>query len=95
MENSLEQRLRKELADLYIRLVVAEHSLEAEKHAKLKLQDEIDKIKHEQSMQAMKNYHERRQAALNFYKEKYEKEHPDECDCGRHDCTHLAEDEID
>jgi hypothetical protein len=92
MENSLEQHLRRELADMYIRLVVAEHSLEAEKHDKMKLQDEIDKIKHEQSMQAMKNYHERRQAALNFYKEKYEKEHgiqPDECDCG------LAEDEID
>jgi hypothetical protein len=46
-------------------------------------------------MQAMKNYHERRQAALNFYKEKYENEHgikPDECDCGQ---PHLAEDEID
>jgi hypothetical protein len=61
MENSLVQHLRKELADLYIRLVIAEH-------AKLKLQEELDKIKHDQSLQAMQNYHERRQAALDFFK---------------------------
>jgi hypothetical protein len=95
MDNSLVQCLRKELADLYIRLVIAEHSLELEKQAKLKLQEELDKIKHDQSLQAMQNYHERRQAALDFFKKKYEMEHPDECDCGRQDCTHLGEDEID
>jgi hypothetical protein len=98
MENSLEKCLHKELADMYIRLVIAEHSLELERQAKLKLQEELDKLKHDQSLQAMQNYHERRQAALDFFRKKYEIEHgikPDECDCGRQDCTNLGEDEID
>jgi hypothetical protein len=38
------------------------------------LPDELDKIKHEQSLRAMETYHERRQAALDYYKRKYEEE---------------------
>jgi hypothetical protein len=94
----MEQHLRRELADMYVRAVIAEHSLELEKQAKQKLQDELDKIKHEHSLRAMESYHERRQAALDMYKKKYEELNgvkPDECDCGRLHCVHLGEDEID
>jgi hypothetical protein len=95
---ALEQRLREEIADLYVRAIIAEHALEAEKLAKEKLQHALDKIQHEQSLRAMENYHERRQSALDYYKRKYEEENgvkPDECDCGRQHCVHLGDDEID
>jgi hypothetical protein len=87
----MEQHLRVELADMYVRAVIAEHSLELEKQAKQKLQDELNKIKHEQSLRAMKFYHERCQAALDFYKKKYEEKNGDD----RFNCVHLGEDEID
>jgi hypothetical protein len=63
---ALEQHLRKEIANLYVRTIIAEHSLEAKKLAKEKLQQALDKIKNEQSWRAMENYHERRQAALDY-----------------------------
>jgi hypothetical protein len=90
-ETSVEECLRKELSDLYVRVVVAEYSLE--KLAKEKIQAELNKIQHQQSLRAMQNYHQCRQAALDYYKRKHEVANdvkPDECDCGRPDCTHLA-----
>jgi hypothetical protein len=80
---------------MYVRAVITEHFLYVEEQAKQKLQDELDKMKHEQSLRAMETYHERRQTALEYYKRKYEEENgvkPDECDCGR---SHSAVDEID
>jgi hypothetical protein len=84
LETSIEQCLRKELGDLYARVVVAEYSIE--KLANEKIQVELDKIQHEQSLRAMESYYERRQAALNHYKRKYEEENSAIPDC---------EDEID
>jgi hypothetical protein len=90
LETSVEQCLRKELSDLYVRVVVAEYSLE--KLANDKIQAELDKIQHQQSLRAMENYHE--QAAHDYYKRKHEVENgvkPDECDCVR---PHMTEDVI-
>jgi hypothetical protein len=80
---------------LYVRVIIAVYALEAEKLAKEKLQNALDNIQREQSLHAMKNYHERRQAALDYYKRKYEQENgvkPDECDCGHLHCVHLGDD---
>jgi hypothetical protein len=91
----IDEFLRTELAELYIRVVVAEYSLEKLSKLKLQVQMELDKIKHEVCMQAMHNYHEQRQTALEFYKRKYKMEHHVECDCGHLNCAHIAKDVID
>jgi hypothetical protein len=77
---------------------IFKEAYEAEKLSRKKTQSELDdvrleldNIRHQQSLQAMKNFHERREAALEYYRRKYD-EKADECDCGRNDC---GEDEID
>jgi hypothetical protein len=85
----LDEFLRNELAELYIRVVVAEYSIE--KLSKMKLQEELVKIKHD----AMHNYREQRQTALEFCKRKYMMEHQVECDCDHPNCTHQTKDVID